>query len=238
MPIHAIVEHPSDSENKRRTDRWRIRLEVPGSFDNERAKVVIHDISTAGMLIETKSKLKIGQSVAVSLPEADNVAARVVWQNAPLFGCRFDEPLPQAALSAAKLRNPTPNPKDIKPDDEALKQQASEQLPSRLRRLRRERGLSRAALSVQTGISKPSIWAWESGKTVPRRTNILVLADVFGLTEQQLLFGERTAAIQESAQTDAEHTTQGLGNVVEAAKDRIARAAGVGKTKVHVFIEF
>ena len=234
MPIDAIVEQPSEADDKRGTTRWRIRLEVPGSLNDERANVVIHDISTAGMLIETRSKLEVGQDIAVSLPEAENVTANIVWQDEPLFGCRFDKPLPQAALSAARLRNPVRSSAD--PIAVEPQSRVPEMLPARLRRLRRERGLSRTALSERTGFSKPTLWAWETGKTTPRRTNLLILAEIFGLTEQQLLLGENI--VQQTERTTAQSASERISAAVDLAKSQIAQIAGVDKSMVHIYIEY
>jgi transcriptional regulator with XRE-family HTH domain len=233
MTIHAIVEQPAEADEKRGAARWRIRLEVPGSFDHESGRVIIHDISTDGMLVETQSQLEVGQAIAVSLPETEGATAQVVWQNEPLFGCRFDQPISQAALSAAKLLNPI----SIGPRPAAVEGDGREMLPERLRRLRRERGLSRAALSERTGFSKPSIWAWESGRTMPRHSNLLTLADAFGLTAQELIMGEQSAHAQATAVVP--HETAGrLSEMVDEARENIARHAGVSKDKVHVYIAF
>lgn len=236
MPIHAIVEQPPKSDSRRGAARWRIRLELPDTLDDANANVVVHDISTAGMLIETKSELKIGQSVTVSLPDADKVVAHVVWQNESLFGCRFAEPLPQGVVSAIRLRNPNRN--DAKPVGDPSETTAPEGLPERLRRLRQERGLSRAALSEQTGFSKPTIWGWETGRTMPRKDNLLILSGIYGLTEQQLLFGKENSPLHQAKKATSEAYTQSLKGVIELSKTRIAEAAGVNKLKVHIYIEF
>jgi len=238
MPIDAIVDQPSDSDDKRGAARWRIRLEVPGSFNNELANVLIHDISTAGMLIETKSQLEIGQDIAVSLPEAEHVNARVVWQDEPLFGCRFDQPLPQAALSAVRLRNPVSQEEARPVEVDVTRPGPSESLGERLKRLRRERGMSRTALSQRSGFSKPSLWAWETGKTTPRRSNLIVLAAVFGMTEQQLLLGETPLIIGEQRHIEGDRSSDQLGEVIDAAKNRIAQAVGVQVSQVRVYIEY
>jgi transcriptional regulator with XRE-family HTH domain len=233
MSIDPSLDPSSAPSEKRETARWPIRLEVAGALGEQPADVTVHDISTAGMLIETRSKLKLGQVVLVTLPEAGTVAARVVWQDDPLFGCRFDEALPQAAVSATRLRSSMRS--DGRPVDHVAQGDGPEMLPQRLRRLRRERGLSRAALSERTGFSKPSLWAWESGKTMPRRKSLLILADVFGLTEQQLLLGEVLAAPRNSRPADA---GQQLHEVIDAAKRQIAQHAGVDKSQVHIRIDY
>jgi len=240
MPIHAIVEQPPKSDSRRGAERWRIRLELPDTLDETSANVVIHDISTAGMLIETKSRLKIGQSVMVSLPDADKVVAHVVWQNESLFGCRFDQPLPQGVVSAVRLRSPSRN--EVKPiadrPEASAAEGSAEGLAERLRRLRQERGLSRAALSEQTGFSKPTIWGWETGRTMPRKDNLLILSGIFGLTEQQLLFGKDSSPLVEGKKATPEAYARSLKEIIDLSKTKIAEAAGVNKLKVHIHIEY
>ncbi|KEQ53864.1 helix-turn-helix domain-containing protein [Sphingobium chlorophenolicum] len=249
MPIHAIVEQPPESDNRREAARWRIRLELSGALDADatgdgRENVVIHDISTAGMLVETRSKLKIGQSIMLALPDAEQVTARIVWQNESLFGCRFDQPLPQGVVSAVRLRNPKQD--EAKPLGDPVEPSASpdiaapvdEGLPERLRRLRRERGLSRAALSGKTGFSKPTLWGWETGRTKPRRENLLILAALFGLTEQQLLFGAGEAPAPEAVKSGPEAYARPLRDIIDLSRTRIAEAAGVHKSSVRISIEF
>lgn len=232
MTIAAVVEKTSASD-RRQDVRWRMRLELPGSHSMGHATVIIHDLSTAGMLIETKSQLEVGQSIAIALPEAEDAMAHIVWRNDHLFGCRFDHPLSQVAISAARLRNPisaADGPPLSSPD-------GREALSERLMRLRRAKGMSQAALSIRTGFSKPSIWAWETGKTVPRRANMRVLAEVFGLTEQQLSLGEgdeRAAALQ----NPIDYPASSLRQAIEDARSQIASMAGVDRSKVRISIEF
>lgn len=236
MTQDPFIEQSSVSGDQRETARWPIRLELPGALGGESADVMVHDISTAGMLIETKARLKQGQAVLVTLPEAGAVAARVVWQDEPLFGCRFDDALPQAAVSATRLRGTMRS--DGRPVDHVPSDKEREMLPERLRRLRRERGISRTELSERTGFSKPSLWAWETGKTMPRRKNLLVLAEVFGLTEQQLVLGEATATPRQSDPALLSRPARQLHDVIDAAKGEIAMHAGVDKSRVHIRIDY
>lgn len=231
MPINATIEEQEISGSRRGAARMRMRLETPGSLDRgEGATVVIHNLSATGMLVETASDLAVGQRIVVALPEARDVAATVVWRSEALAGCRFDQPLSRATLSAAQLRNPLPD--DVDPAHEA---DGPEMLPQRLLRLRRERGLSRAALAAQTGLSKPSIWAWEVGKTVPRRSNLLVLAEAFGVSEHALVVGD-AAPVGDAA--DPVSWAGEIRDLVETSKERIAAVAGVHPANVKIAIEF
>ena len=236
MAIEPILEQTPERGDKRADVRWPIRLEAPGSVGEGATDVVVHDISTAGMLIETSSRLKLGQALLLSLPEAGSVSAHVVWQDEPLFGCRFDEPLPQAAVSATRLRSTMRS--DGRPVDHVADAKGPEMLPARLRRLRRERGLSREALSQLTGFSKPSLWAWEVGKTMPRRRSLVALAQAFGLTEQQLLVGEPPVASHDPAITGTARPGQQLHDVIDSAKREIAKHAGVDVSQVQIRIDY
>lgn len=184
--------------------------------------------------METEASFAPGDKVIVALPEAGDVAAAVVWQSEKLFGCRFEEPLSRAALGAAQLRNPLPPKLDLaEPADTA---HAHETLGQRLLRLRRARGLSRSGLATQMGMSKPSLWAWETGKTIPRRKSLIALAKALSVSDRDLL-GET----EDSSATDVlhgTHSTQRLQSLIDRKKKEIAAFAGVKADKVKISIEF
>jgi len=247
MSMRAIIDEFQTPENQRGTVRVRIYLTVPGSVERgDGAPVLIHNLSTSGMLIETQSDLAIGQKVSVTLPETAEASATVVWQSETLRGCRFDRPLARAALSAARLLTPLPRDFDPIADPDGVAQ--PELLPQRLRRLRRDQGLSQAELSAKTGLSKPSIWAWETGKTVPRRRSLLTLADAFGVSQQalldcaamsdpegQLVFGK---AIEPAGHGHPAFPSASIQNAVDSSRREIAAVAGVETAKVRIIIEF
>jgi len=224
-----MIEKQQTGESTRGAPRMHMRFEASGSLEgSEGTTVAIHNLSATGMLIETASDLVIGQRLTVALPEAPDCAATIVWRSEALAGCRFDRPLSRAALSAAQLRNPLPG--DVDP---AHAPDGDEMLAQRLLRLRKERGLSRAALSDRTGFSRPSIWAWESGKTVPRRSNLPALAEAFGISEHELLAGGPSAA-----HADPAASAQQMHALVRASREEIAALAGVEPAKVKITIEY
>ncbi|MDO9366970.1 MAG: helix-turn-helix domain-containing protein [Sphingopyxis sp.] len=232
MAIHATLESQTNTGSQRGAARMRMRIEASGSLGTgEGAVVVIHNLSATGMLIETTSELAIGQQLMVALPEAPDVVAVIVWRSDALAGCRFAQPLSRATLSAAQLRNPLPS--DVDP---AIDLGRAETLPQRLRRLRLERGLSRAALSAKVGASTPSVWAWETGKTVPRRNNLVVLADALGVSEQELVMGDDASSW--SADTDTRGNAGAIQSLIDTSKARIAATAGVTPSQVKISIEF
>ena len=85
--------------------RRELRLQTTASAaTGEPISVLIHNLSQAGMLIETLADLRKGDGLVVELPEGGARAARVVWRGEPLFGCEFEQDLPSATVSAALLR--------------------------------------------------------------------------------------------------------------------------------------
>jgi hypothetical protein len=69
---------------------------------------LIHDLSAAGLLVQTDDPPSVGEKLHVVLPEQGRFPAKVVWSSGGFVGCRFDRPLPRAALSAALLRGVLP----------------------------------------------------------------------------------------------------------------------------------
>lgn len=239
MVIHGTMVEPPAGEGQQRADRLRLNLAVAGAVaPGQGTEVIVHNLSVSGVLIETAADLMMGQDIAIALPEAGDVVASVVWQSERLYGCRFRQPLPRAALSAARLRNPLPS--DFDPADRAdgdTDADAEETLGARLRRLRQARGLSLAGLAQAAGLSKPSIWAWENGTTAPRRTSLLALARALDVPEQQLTGVAAMVGLRASARAEADAESDMLKVEIAAARRRIALAAGVDAASVRIMIE-
>jgi PilZ domain len=69
-------------------------------------RVLIHDLSENGMMIETSAPFEIGERFDVELPETGNVTVTVVWRDGFRLGCEFERNLSRAAVSAAQLLSP------------------------------------------------------------------------------------------------------------------------------------
>lgn len=86
----------------RRTLRLKALTNTPSAGS---AQVVVHDISTVGMLIESAcGVLSKDDFLKISLPEEAEVDARVVWQSGRFSGCQFAGPVPVSVVSAALLK--------------------------------------------------------------------------------------------------------------------------------------
>ena len=213
MSIEARFE-TTEPTDQREAVRRTLHLGISGRFaGGTEGMATVHNISVTGMLVETDAPLAQGETIAVDLPEVGEVAATVVWIDAPMHGCRFDEPLGVAALSAAQLRGA------VRGRDGAA-MPVAESFGARLHRLRTERGLSLADIADRMGVSKPTVWAWEHGKARPVERRLTALADALGVTPGGL-----------------EPATSGPPEAVEAGRRQIAQAYGVEPTRVRIMIE-
>jgi transcriptional regulator with XRE-family HTH domain len=210
VSIEARFEETNDSQ-RRGAQRRILRLGVVGRFRSEGAgNATVRNLSPTGLLIETSAELAEGETFAVDLPEADAQDATVVWADPPHYGCRFAAPLAPAALAAAQLKAEPEPPADDSDQDFA----------ARLRRLRKERGLSLGEIAARLGVSKPTVWAWEHGKSRPVDRRMSALAEVLGITAGGLQPGPSEAP-----------------EALDQSRRRIAEAYGVEPARVRIMIE-
>jgi hypothetical protein len=107
MTIQARLETFEDA-NRRASPRRRLRL--GSTLTGAGHEVVIHDLSSTGVLLQTSAKLGAFDNFEIELPEVGATPAFVVWTSSDFYGCEFARPIPRSALSAAQLRNPISEP--------------------------------------------------------------------------------------------------------------------------------
>jgi transcriptional regulator with XRE-family HTH domain len=249
MPVYANLEKPVLSLGQRSAARIRLNLRTSGSdSQSESTDVLIHNLSATGLLLEARLALSIGQEINVALPEAGEVTAVVVWTSDDLVGCRFTEPLSQGALSAAQLQNPV-----VSHEERGGSRLADPPGPASfgewLRNIRLGLGMSRGELASRTGVSKPTLWAWEKADVAPRRSNLMALSRALDLPEHQVL--DWRHAVQQghvkgpAAEGDALWEASSgrakgprLGELISDLKTRVALEAGTDPENVTVTIKF
>ncbi|MEM9502015.1 MAG: helix-turn-helix domain-containing protein [Pseudomonadota bacterium] len=228
MALKAHLDPVANQDGQRRQPRRELQLEtsgvLPGGME---ANVTIHNISAAGLLLETKVALSEGETFAVDLPEIGQVNAAIVWVSGDLYGCAFEETLGQAALAATQLRAGTAAPENLiaQPAGRSFRpttRELSEPLGIKLNRLRRERGMTLAQVADKLGVSKPTVWAWEKGKARPLPDRIDAIAEALGISATDL--GETAPANESEA-------------LVEECRIRIATAFGTNPQSIRIMIE-
>ena len=65
-------------------------------------------------------------------------------------------------------------------------------IASNLKQIREAKGLSQREVSTQIGVANTSYFAWERGKTKPKKENLIKLSNIFGVTYEALVKDEET----------------------------------------------
>ena len=230
MAIKAHLDQPIVGDSQRSAPRRALRLETSGlAPDGEETNVTIHNISAAGLLIETSLDLATGEELALDLPLAGVVSASVVWRSEHLYGCAFERAIGPAALAAAQLQGFAPGVPsqplgNAAPSTPTLGTAQTEALGSRLSRFRREAGLTLAEVAATLGVSKPTVWAWEKGKARPLPERIDAIAAALGVAAETLAASDTGAAGP-------------LDRVIADCRTRIAEASGTDPQAVRIMIE-
>lgn len=215
MPIPAHFEDLPVDPLRPRAARRQLLLESAGfTASGQTARVLIHNVSTTGLLIESTVALAEAERIEIALPQIGSATAHVVWTSENFYGCRFDAPVPMSALSALQLSSQSsPVPAPGEPGDT---------LPVRIARLRKQQGLTLEALAALVNVSKPTVWAWEQGKARPTPERITALAERLGVGEEELRTGRDGDALAEA---------------LSHARRMVAQAYGVDPARVKVSIE-
>jgi PilZ domain len=102
MAISARLQHVPAAD---RRSSPRRKLSLGSSLQAIGDAVTILDFSATGMLIETAAELLPFDAFQIDLPEVGFTQAVIIWNSGRYYGCELNEPLPQAAISAALLRS-------------------------------------------------------------------------------------------------------------------------------------
>ncbi len=91
--------------NGRYTPRHSLSLVAQASSNGTDARVLIHNLSATGLLIESTLELALDEEIDVELPQSEIQHAKVVWQSDGFYGCQFTTSVSEAGISAARLRS-------------------------------------------------------------------------------------------------------------------------------------
>lgn len=218
MPIAAHWDTPTGADQNSRAPRRRLRLEAQGSSTTgEKGLVVVHNISSTGLLVESSIALSQGERIDIDLPLVGPTQASVVWEGGGFFGCEFAAPISAAAISAAQLRATapvaTPTPRD---------EHAGEPFGMRLQRLRKAKGLTLMQVALAVGVSKPTVWAWEQERSRPTPDRYETLARALDVDISALI---------------PERNDRALREMLGRFKEQIAQAMGTSPDKVKILLE-
>lgn len=245
-----IPDWPSENERRSEARRHLLYATTARGQAGESQPVLVRDISARGLLLETEEGVTLDPVIAVGLPEAGDVEAHVIWQGDKLAGCRLDDHLSQATIDAVRVKGeaahaeqpeqPEQMDRGREEFDAPVPRTAARTLAARLKQLRLSRDLTRAELAERSGISTPSIWAWETGRTVPRLGSLETLAKGLGVPVSELQIGAGAALPEMASLSIGEGGgalgTARLADLVSASKAQIAALAGTTPDRVTITI--
>lgn len=206
----------------------RYALMLPAQASSEEGgwtDIVILNISATGCLIASDTALELDRSVDLRLAAGHEpfANAAVVWASDGLIGCQFERRLPIGELSSLKLRGlPAADPAGTPLDRNAIGR-----LGERIRNFRLESGLSAAAVAERLEVSRPTLWAWETGQSSPRRANAERIIGMLDGDPAQ----PGNSHMEDAAATDLEST-------IRTHKQALAQAIGLDERKIEIQISF
>jgi len=238
VAIAAELVGTLNQKGRRRSARREMKLRARGAPGTGAAEdVLIRNLSTTGMLLEAGTKLAVGQKITIDLPQIGHALGEVVWAGEDLFGCAFDRPLSEAAVSAALLRSdPQSGSDEGRQTTAAVNRATAQTLGERIRAIRLARRLSLVEFAQKMNVSRPTVWAWEAGKSTPRPRKRQQLLQVLEVNESELQGLARVPVIA-SPGGEALSEEHSLKSVVEQAKATVAAAAGTTSDKVTLIVE-
>lgn len=191
------------------------------------SKGLVLDLSATGCLLETDCSFSIGEMVEIEIYENEDLLFRckVIWSGDELLGCEFEEPIPGHVLDEARLWSV---PSAI---GEAIDGAAEDQLAIAIGSARKSVGLTAAELARRTGVSRPTLWAWETGRSRPSAENLENLKRALNLQARKDHLADRD--------DDGERPVSGsMKEIVDRHRRSLAQEIGASPKQVKVRIVF
>jgi transcriptional regulator with XRE-family HTH domain len=109
-----------------------------------------------------------------------------------------------------------------------------------LRALRCEAELTLDQVAIAVGVAKPSVWAWENGRSKPTREKWYPLARVLGISPQVLASAAKAETLNKAALPvlrveEVEKIDRAA--MLAAGREMIAKACGVTPSAVRITVE-
>jgi hypothetical protein len=109
--LTAEFSNDPQTKEKRGAVRRRLRFESVLAKSRPRSKIVVLNLSEAGLMLHSSDELAVGETFEVTLLEAGPVEARVVWKRFSLYGCEFLTPVTRGMISTVLLKAAPDDPR-------------------------------------------------------------------------------------------------------------------------------
>ena len=129
----------------------------------------------------------------------------------------------RADLADAKLRNDGPSESEPEP------------IGLRIKQRREEAGLSMVRLAQILGVSKPTVWKWETGRMLPSQQHFRGLCQALNIPELELAYGVPNQPLADRP-GDPDRSAPSLAEAIANSRKLIAAIAGVDEESVSITI--
>ena len=101
---------------------------------------------------------------------------------------------------------------------------------NRLYELRKQQGLSQEELAEKLGVSRQAVSKWERSEASPDTDNLIALAKIYGLTLDELIFGEKDKINEQTTAKTDETTAEAQAEETEKFNEKNEKA----KTEINL----
>ncbi|HCI61270.1 MAG TPA: hypothetical protein DFK09_01970, partial [Erythrobacter sp.] len=170
---------------------------------------------------------ELGETLQIEFYENPELRykAKIIWGGDALYGCQFFQPIPETIVEEARLWTV---PRLI---GEAIDGASADQLPIAIRAARSSAGLSAAELARRAGVSRPTLWSWETGKSRPTKENLANLKQAL-----QMEMGDGAGRAEDDEPVGKVQPS--LNQVVERHRQSMADELGVAPGSIKISIAF
>lgn len=105
------------------------------------------------------------------------------------------------------------------------------------RSLRYDAGLTLQQVADAVGVSRPTVWAWEHGRSKPSREKVHAIAEALGVAPGLLAFAARKRALTKMDFPDLGANGSYRDALISEGRAMIAQAYEVAPSAVRIFVE-
>lgn len=184
-----------------------------------RLPVLLHHLSSSGMLIECSYVFAAGDQLELAFSETMSEAGDITWIGPGLYGFQFHKPVATPLIERTIIGEL----------QEAVENDGSapvrETFGTRLQQLRIAKGMTQIEVAGQLGLSAVSVSNWESDRSLPRHHRLADLAKILRVREQELV-------------TNVMRLPVTLPEVLASSKYQVATLMGIEPGSVKISVDF
>jgi hypothetical protein len=93
------------SDDRRRGDRLAVQRRAVLRTEDAAHEIELLDLTSGGCRFRCEASLALYSRVSIGIAAVGHSAAQLVWQADTIYGCAFERPLPDHAVTAAAPKN-------------------------------------------------------------------------------------------------------------------------------------